>query len=255
MSEAIPPLGGYSEAALDQAFAELCARGRSLRAIAIKRGSSRAIPTAVAGPQAGPSQVNQRCLAQVCARRSQEAHRPAPSTSSKRKLSRVSTAPAARAVRLHSTPEAIDITLPGTRRTLGAEHPLIKTMHEMVAVFPAHGILCRCRSRGRNRLLQLRIAQLPARSSRSRHTGYFGRRESRAQAAARPPAHAHAHISGADPNDGAATATTAHRHPPARSTATTPPTPRTRPSSTRSKASALTPTSPSPTSRAHSTTP
>ncbi|HZU11141.1 MAG TPA: phenylalanine--tRNA ligase subunit alpha, partial [Pseudacidobacterium sp.] len=35
--------------------------------------------------------------------------------------------------------EAIDVTLPGTRRALGAEHPLIKTMHEMVAVFKRMG--------------------------------------------------------------------------------------------------------------------
>ncbi|HEY4045944.1 MAG TPA: phenylalanine--tRNA ligase subunit alpha [Acidobacteriaceae bacterium] len=35
--------------------------------------------------------------------------------------------------------EAIDITLPGTRRALGAEHPLIKTMNEIVAVFTAMG--------------------------------------------------------------------------------------------------------------------
>jgi len=34
---------------------------------------------------------------------------------------------------------AIDITLPGTRRRPGAEHPLIKTMHEIVAVFEAMG--------------------------------------------------------------------------------------------------------------------
>jgi phenylalanyl-tRNA synthetase alpha chain len=35
--------------------------------------------------------------------------------------------------------EALDITLPGTRVALGAEHPLIKTMHEMVAVFERMG--------------------------------------------------------------------------------------------------------------------
>ena len=33
----------------------------------------------------------------------------------------------------------IDITLPGTQRRLGAEHPLIKTMHEVVAVFQSMG--------------------------------------------------------------------------------------------------------------------
>ena len=35
--------------------------------------------------------------------------------------------------------ESIDITLPGTQRRLGAEHPLIKTMHEVVAVFQSMG--------------------------------------------------------------------------------------------------------------------
>ncbi len=35
--------------------------------------------------------------------------------------------------------EAIDITLPGVRRALGAEHPLIKTMNEIVAVFASLG--------------------------------------------------------------------------------------------------------------------
>jgi phenylalanyl-tRNA synthetase alpha chain len=35
--------------------------------------------------------------------------------------------------------EAIDITLPGTRRSLGAEHPLIRTMNEIVSVFAAMG--------------------------------------------------------------------------------------------------------------------
>ena len=35
--------------------------------------------------------------------------------------------------------EAIDITLPGTRHALGAEHPLIRTMNEIVNVFAAMG--------------------------------------------------------------------------------------------------------------------
>jgi phenylalanyl-tRNA synthetase alpha chain len=35
--------------------------------------------------------------------------------------------------------ETIDITVPGTRHRLGAEHPLIKTMHEVVAVFQSMG--------------------------------------------------------------------------------------------------------------------
>ncbi len=35
--------------------------------------------------------------------------------------------------------DTLDITLPGTQRLLGAEHPLIKTMNEIVSVFQAMG--------------------------------------------------------------------------------------------------------------------
>jgi phenylalanyl-tRNA synthetase alpha chain len=35
--------------------------------------------------------------------------------------------------------ERVDITLPGVRRAIGAEHPVIKTMHEIVAVFQKLG--------------------------------------------------------------------------------------------------------------------
>ena len=35
--------------------------------------------------------------------------------------------------------EAIDITLPGTRRLLGAEHPITRTLNEIVGVFAALG--------------------------------------------------------------------------------------------------------------------
>jgi phenylalanyl-tRNA synthetase alpha chain len=35
--------------------------------------------------------------------------------------------------------EAIDITLPGTRRLMGAEHPITRTLNEIVAVFAALG--------------------------------------------------------------------------------------------------------------------
>src|SRR5208282_2797039 len=32
------------------------------------------------------------------------------------------------------SPESVDITLPGIRRPIGAEHPVIRTSHEMVAI-------------------------------------------------------------------------------------------------------------------------
>jgi phenylalanyl-tRNA synthetase alpha chain len=39
------------------------------------------------------------------------------------------------AIRAVEATQALDITLPGTRRPLGAEHPIIKTMNEIVGVF------------------------------------------------------------------------------------------------------------------------
>jgi phenylalanyl-tRNA synthetase alpha chain len=38
-------------------------------------------------------------------------------------------------VSAHVTPASFDITLPGIRRPLGAEHPVIKTMNEIIGVF------------------------------------------------------------------------------------------------------------------------
>jgi phenylalanyl-tRNA synthetase alpha chain len=35
--------------------------------------------------------------------------------------------------------ECVDISLPGVRRPIGAEHPVIKTMHEIVSVFQKLG--------------------------------------------------------------------------------------------------------------------
>ena len=54
--------------------------------------------------------------------------------------------------------EAIDITLPGTRRLTGAEHPITRTLNEIVSRLRGSGLLGRRRSRSRNRLLQLRVA-------------------------------------------------------------------------------------------------
>ena len=36
--------------------------------------------------------------------------------------------------------EALDITLPGTRHLLGAEHPITRTMNELIGIFAALGL-------------------------------------------------------------------------------------------------------------------
>ncbi len=136
--EGIPTLGGYSEAALDQAFAALTreveASAQSLsnegaveqfrlQWLGRKQGRLKSISDAwlKSAPVEAKKLIGQRfnqLKAQIESRLDN-----ASGTSSQNALDA----------------EAIDITLPGTRRALGAEHPLIKTMHEMVAVFQRMG--------------------------------------------------------------------------------------------------------------------
>jgi phenylalanyl-tRNA synthetase alpha chain len=136
--EGIPPLSGYSEAALDKAFAELAREVEAsaqaldsaeaveqfrLHWLGRKQGRLKSISDAwlKSAPVEAKKLIGQRfnqLKAQIEARLEN-----AGGSSSQNALDA----------------EAIDITLPGTHRALGAEHPLIKTMHEMVAVFQRMG--------------------------------------------------------------------------------------------------------------------
>src|SRR5580698_500373 len=136
--EAIPPLSGYSEAALDKAFAALAREVESsaqslssveaveqfrLHWLGRKQGRLKSISDAwlKSAPVEAKKFIGQRfnlLKAQI-----EERLESAAGAGSQSALDA----------------EAIDITLPGTRRALGAEHPLIKTMHEMVAVFQRMG--------------------------------------------------------------------------------------------------------------------
>ncbi len=135
--EGIPPLGGYSEVALDKAFAELTREVEAsaqtlssaeaveqfrLQWLGRKQGRLKLVSDAwlKSAPVEAKKLIGQRfnqLKAQI------EDRLEAAGTGSQTALDA----------------EAIDITLPGTRRALGAEHPLIRTMHEMVAVFQRMG--------------------------------------------------------------------------------------------------------------------
>lgn len=131
--EAIPQLSGHSEAALDRAFAELSDEASAqqlaspeaveqfrLRWLGRKQGRLKSVSEAwlKSAPPEAKRQIGQRFN-----RLKEEIEQ------------RLETAGKQGATAL----DAIDVTLPGTRRALGAEHPLIKTMHEMVAVFQRMG--------------------------------------------------------------------------------------------------------------------
>jgi phenylalanyl-tRNA synthetase alpha chain len=136
--EAIPPLGGHDEAALDRAFAALT---REVEA------SAEALSSAEAVEQfrlhwLGRKQGRLKSISDAWLKS-------APVEAKKLIGPRFNQLKAEIEARLETAAssgsqfaldaEAIDITLPGTQRALGAEHPLIKTMHEMVAVFQRMG--------------------------------------------------------------------------------------------------------------------
>ena len=135
--EQIPQLIGYGDGALDQAFGELVAEVESsaqamtnsdgldefrLHWLGRKQGRLKLISEAwlKAAPADARKQIGQRFnqLKQLVELRLEQGSGPA-----------LTVDPA----------ETLDVTLPGTRRALGSEHPLVKTMNEIVSVFQAMG--------------------------------------------------------------------------------------------------------------------
>ncbi len=135
----IPQLNGYGEAEIDAAFGKVAAQvedsAKSLAGtdaveqfrlhwLGRKQGRLKAISDAwlKSAPTEARKSIGQRFnhLKQQIERRLEEASR---GTTDSSKLAG----------------EAIDATLPGTRHPLGAEHPLIRTSNEIVAVFQAMG--------------------------------------------------------------------------------------------------------------------
>jgi phenylalanyl-tRNA synthetase alpha chain len=139
-NDEIPPLGGYSDAELDQAFAAVAAEVEKSAAeirspddkeqfrlawLGRKQGRLKAISDAwlKSAPPEAKKQIGQRFNALK--------------SEIEQLLEMSGAGPAARKRKLDA--EAIDITLQGTQRKLGAEHPLIKTWNEIVSVFQRMG--------------------------------------------------------------------------------------------------------------------
>jgi phenylalanyl-tRNA synthetase alpha chain len=143
----IPQLNGFSEADLDAAFGKIASEvqdsAKSLSGAAApadalehfrlhwigrKQGRLKAISDAwlKAAPVEAKKQIGQRFnkLKEEVERRLDEASQGGIEASTLTAI---------------LANEAIDVTLPGTRRPLGAEHPLIRTMNEIVSVFQAMG--------------------------------------------------------------------------------------------------------------------
>ena len=135
----IPPLGGYNEDDLDQAFAGVLREVEaSAAAIGSPEDKEQFRLTWFGRKQGRLKAISDAWL------------KSAPDLEAKKRIGqRFNTLKGEIEQRLEqasgSTPdtrldtEAIDITLPGTVRKPGAEHPLIRTWHEIVAVFQRMG--------------------------------------------------------------------------------------------------------------------
>ncbi|HEU4983782.1 MAG TPA: phenylalanine--tRNA ligase subunit alpha [Acidobacteriaceae bacterium] len=136
--DAIPHLSGYEEAELDQAFASV---SHEVEASA----GALATPEAVESFRLywlGRKQGRLKAISDAWLKSAPpEARKPLGQRFNKLKAEieqRLEAASgASQATVLDS--EAIDITLPGTRRQPGAEHPLIKTLNEIVGIFQRMG--------------------------------------------------------------------------------------------------------------------
>jgi phenylalanyl-tRNA synthetase alpha chain len=136
--DAIPHLSGYSEAEIDQAFAsidrEVAASAAALKTpeavehfrlhwIGRKQGRLKAISDAwlKSAPTEAKKLIGQRF------------------NSLKAEIERRLEVASGTKHTANFDAEGIDITLPGTRRKLGAEHPVIKTFYELVGIFQRMG--------------------------------------------------------------------------------------------------------------------
>ncbi len=139
-AEQIPQLDGYGELALDQAFGALA---RQVETSAAALDSAEAIEqfrlTWLGRKQGRLKSISDAWLKTA----PPEAKRPLGQRFNQLK-ERIETLLAAERPRgqvfAHALEEeALDITLPGVRPEVGAEHPILKTMHEIVDVFAAMG--------------------------------------------------------------------------------------------------------------------
>jgi len=134
-NEAIPNLTAFDEAALDQAFARLVAQAHEDAAAL----DAEAFRLKWLGRKQGLlKEVSDRWL-NVAPGQAKKAVGQRFKVLKELVEALLEGAAGADATDVVLRAEAIDITLPGTRRLTGAEHPIMRTMNEIVSVFAALG--------------------------------------------------------------------------------------------------------------------
>ena len=98
--------------------------------------------------------------------------------------------------------DSVDIFLPGVRRPIGAEHPVIKTRNEIVSVFQRLGYSVADGPVVETDYYNFEALNFPPKSSSEGYARHVVHRRAAIEAAAGAFVAAHAYVSGTDPDDG-----------------------------------------------------
>ena len=133
MGYKVSKLNDFSPAALDRAIADLLAALESERSAVRDSADAKALRDQWVGRKDGVlAQVNERWLRTAPKEAKREIGRRVNQLKAKVEEKVEATA---RQTREAKAEAALDISLPGIHRPIGAEHPIIRTMNEIVAVF------------------------------------------------------------------------------------------------------------------------
>ena len=106
--------------------------------------------------------------------------------------------------------DRLDITLPGIQRPIGAEHPVIKTMNEIVSVFRNLGYSVQEGPVIETDYYNFEALNFPAQPSGARYPGHSIHRQSGIETTARAAAAAYPYFAGADSHHGEDQAAASH---------------------------------------------
>ncbi len=135
----VPQLEDYSQASLEKAFAELRAAFDSEARGPFDEAAWKAFRDRWLGRKSGIlTQVNEQWLKAAPAEAKREVGRRLNELRAAIEAG-VESARGDAAATAGASSDRVDVTLPGIRRPLGAEHPVLRTMNEIVAVFRAMG--------------------------------------------------------------------------------------------------------------------
>jgi len=135
----VPKLGDYSQESLEKAFAELRAAFDAEAQAPLDEAGWKAFRDRWLGRKSGIlTQINEQWLKAAPAEAKREVGRRLNDLRAAIEAG-VESARGGASAAAGASGERVDVTLPGIRRPLGAEHPVLRTMNEIVAVFRAMG--------------------------------------------------------------------------------------------------------------------